>query len=271
MRWSLYRHDEEPDADEVDPGAPAGGLISTARDLVPWVVAHLNGGVCRGARVVSEGALAEMYTPQMIDNWACPFPELGHSSAALGWFVWTYRGHRLVLHGGAFGSQIVMMPSRRIGVIYLPTLGMYSNLYQEICFTVFDRLLGLEPLQWHERLMEDMAKQREKEKQDRAKAGCDRKAGTHPSRALEEFCGVYEHPACGKITVGLGGGSLFAKGGWDKLALRHYHYDSFELLSDSGDPIVRLTFHTDGKGIVSSFSGPMEPAVKDVVFTRASS
>ncbi|HET6487496.1 MAG TPA: serine hydrolase [Spirochaetia bacterium] len=267
----LYRHDTASDPDEINPGAPAGGLVSTARDLVPWVVAHLNGGACGDTRIVSEACLTEMHTPQMIDNWPCRYPEMGHSSAALGWFVWTYRGQRLVLHGGAFGSQIVMMPSRRIGIIYLPTLGMYSNLYEEICFTVFDRLLGLDPLPWHERLISEMGKQREKEAEEKAKGGCDRKAGTHPSRMVEDFCGVYEHPACGKVTISSSGGSLFAKGAWEKLPLRHYHYDSFELLSDSGDPVVRLTFHTDGTGVVSSFSGPMERSVKDVVFTRVSS
>ncbi len=57
---TLYKHDRLPDPDEVHPGAPAGGLVSTANDMAPWLIAQLGGGVCAGVRIVSEATLAEM-------------------------------------------------------------------------------------------------------------------------------------------------------------------------------------------------------------------
>jgi CubicO group peptidase (beta-lactamase class C family) len=271
-RLMLYRHDHMPGPDEVNPMSPGGGLVSTANDMVPWLVTQLNGGVCAGKRVVSEQSLAEMHTPQMIDNWPCPFPELGHSSAGLGWFIWTYRGFRLVLHGGFFGSQLVMLPAKRIGIAFMPTLGMHSALWEDVCFTVFDRLLELPALPWHERLLEDMAKQVAKEKEDKAKARIQRRSGTNPSRALQDFCGRYEHPGYGSFKISADGVELRISAGDDEtFPLRHFHFDTFEIQFPDEDDGPKITFCTDAKGCVASISAPFEPAVRDIVFTRSAS
>jgi CubicO group peptidase (beta-lactamase class C family) len=266
----LYRHAEDGDPDEVHAGAPAGGLVSTAREMGPWLIAQVNGGACGGTRIVSAATLAEMHTPQMIDNWPRTFPEMGPSACALGWFTWTYRGHPLVLHGGFFGSQLVMIPSRRVAVAFLPTLGMHSHLYLVACFTVFDRLLGLDPQPWQERFMEQGKKDREKLAADAARARVVPVAGTHPSRPLPAYCGTFSHPAYGVLTIDEDSAGLGIRfNGDERVALRHFHHDTFEMRDEEDDYSVRFTFQADARGGLSTLSAPLEPAVRDIVFARA--
>lgn len=261
-----YKTHQELDPDFTFPRAPAGGINSSANEMAAWVIMQLNKGKYMGKQIISEASIKEMHSPSMIDNWNAPYEELGESSCGLGWFIWAYRGHKLVLHGGFFGSQVFLMPGRKIGVVFLPTLG--SALHEVVAFNIFDRLLGLDAIPWHQRKKEEVARTKAKEREEKEKAVPDRRPGTQPSRPLADFCGTYEHPAYDKLTVKTDGEKLILAHPDMDFALRHYHYDTFELLSDTGDPMLKITFHTDAKGIVSSATAPMEPAVKDIEFKR---
>jgi hypothetical protein len=52
--------------------------------------------------------------------------------------------------------------------------------------------------------------------------------------------------------------------------MKHYHYDVFEVPFDPQDPFAKqkLSFFGDLNGDISSLSMPLEPRVKDIVFTR---
>jgi len=45
---------------------PAGSIHASARDLASWLNFHLSGGMNGGKRLISEQALAETHTPQMV-------------------------------------------------------------------------------------------------------------------------------------------------------------------------------------------------------------
>ncbi len=78
-------------------------------------------GGCRG----SEEQWARL-DPELVDRMRQPVVQVGEppwdESAALGWAVGTYRGHRTFGHSGfdpGFGSRLVVVPSRRTGVVVL--------------------------------------------------------------------------------------------------------------------------------------------------------
>lgn len=50
--------------------------------------------------------------------------------------------------------------------------------------------------------------------------------------------------------------------------MSHYHYDTFEMKFVSMDISRPVSFFTDGKGNIGSFSVQLEPSVKEIVFTR---
>ena len=53
--------------------------------------------------------------------------------------------------------------------------------------------------------------------------------------------------------------------------LQHFHYDVFEVPEDPLSPIekTKVIFSTDARGDIASLSMPLQPDVKDIVFTRA--
>jgi CubicO group peptidase (beta-lactamase class C family) len=258
-----YKTNKEFDPEHIFPGSPAGGINSTANEIAKWMILQLNKGEYNGKRIVSEKAFAEMHSPQMIDNWNSPYEEHGESSCGLGWFIWSYRGHKVVLHGGFFGSQIFLIPQKKLGIAYMPTLG--SPLSDVVIFNMLDRMLGLDCINWNERKIKD----RDEALKNQKKPISERRPDTNPSHALSDFCGIFMHPAYGKFLVKTDGTKLFLDVEEDKVyELQHYHFDTFELLEDGEDP-VKMTFHTDARGNISSVSAPFEPAVKDIEFIRS--
>ena len=103
--------------------APSSTLHSNLVEMCRWLVAHLE-----PARVAAAGS-GEQWArldPELVDQMRQPVVEVGEppwdESAALGWAVGTYRGHRTFGHSGSdpgFGSRLVVVPSRRTGVIVL--------------------------------------------------------------------------------------------------------------------------------------------------------
>ena len=50
--------------------------------------------------------------------------------------------------------------------------------------------------------------------------------------------------------------------------MKHYHYDIFDFQNEFMDRPMKVSFFTDAKGNIGSLSVKLEPAVKDIVFTR---
>ena len=258
-----YKISEEVDPEFLFPRNPAEGINSTANELTKWMILQLNKGEYQGKRIVSEKAFLEMHSPQMIDNWNSPYEEHGESSCGLGWFIWGYRGHKVVLHEGFFGSHIYLIPQKKIGIAYMSTLK--SPLADIVIFNILDRMLGLDQINWNERKLREMVDALKNQQTPVS----DRKLDTKPSHALSEYSGIFKHPAYGMFDIKIDGTKLFLKeNGGKELKLRHYHYDTFELLDENREVAFRITFHTDAKGYVNSVSAPRESGVKDIIYIR---
>ncbi len=103
--------------------APSSTLHSNLVEMCRWSVAHFE-----PARVAAAGS-GEQFArldSGLVDQMRQPVVEVGEppwdESATLGWAVGTYRGHRTFGHSGSdpgFGSRLVVVPSRRTGVIVL--------------------------------------------------------------------------------------------------------------------------------------------------------
>ena len=100
---------ESEDTDD-DVLAPAGSLKASAREMALYMQMLVKGGVApNGTRIVSEAALAEMWTPLL--------EEYG-----MGWEIVEVDGLRLVSHTGAydgFVSVIGLLPDAKVGFVLL--------------------------------------------------------------------------------------------------------------------------------------------------------
>ncbi len=258
-----YKGYKEMDPDYISPRCPAGGINTTANEIANWMILQLNKGEFKGKRIISEKAFEQMHSPQMVDNWNSPYEEHGESSCGLGWFIWAYRGEKLAVHSGFFGSQVFLLPKRNIGITVMPTLG--SALTDITLFNIIDRLLGLDQIDWTARKINE----REEAKKNQIPAVSDQIEGTSASQPLEAFCGEFTDKGYGKFTVKLDEKGLYTEDDGHNHYLRHYHYDTFEMMESDDEAFCKVTFHTDAKGVISSVSMPFEPAVKDIVFTRS--
>ncbi|NIN10265.1 MAG: DUF3471 domain-containing protein, partial [Gemmatimonadales bacterium] len=235
-----------PRVEGVSPGrllqhrrdGPAGSINSSVEEMIRYVQLHIDKGVYNGAQILSEANADQMQTPQMVIPGAVQYDELGHSSYGMGLIVTTYRGRKLVHHGGGidgFISLLSFMPREKIGMIVLSNLSGNNPVPTIVTRGVFDRLLQLEPVDWMARVKEQQAKADEAEEAgDKASAKVE---GTAPSHPLADYAGNYEHPGYGLLSVKLGdSGELRASYQDTSAPLEHYHYDVFQVAEDPLNP-----------------------------------
>jgi hypothetical protein len=253
----------------IDQIGPAGAVNSNVTDMARWVRLHLSDGTVDGNRIISTSTLHMLHEPQVVIGGSPRSKELLFNLYAMGWMVQAFHGHRLVHHGGnidGFTSLVSFMPDDDAGVVIL-TNKNGTELPTALMLTVYERLLGMERVDWSGRLKERidtaMAKMKEEPKEDR-----DRVKGTHPSHPLKDYVGEFEHPAYGVMTITMENDHLKATYNGISSPLEHYHYDIFKtteapLLGD-----LKLQFLTNVHGAIDRVSAPLEPAVENIVFTR---
>lgn len=256
----------------IDQIGPAGSINSNAEDMARYVLLHLQKGKHEGKQILSEAQAAAMQTPQMVVPGALPYKEVGHSQYGMGLGVGVYRGHKVVSHGGGidgFTALLTFLPQDGIGMIILTNCGG-SALPTVVARNIFDRLLGLDPIPWAERFKEQVKKQKASEEEAKKKGYTPRREGTQPSHDLQEYAGEYEHPGYGIARVDREGEALKLTYYTLSAPLKHYHYDIFEVPDDPALAFdgLKVSFFTNVKGEIGSLSAPLEPNVKDIVFTR---
>jgi len=263
----------------IDAVGPAGSINSCLNDMTKWVMLHLGKGSYKGRQVISEGSIGQMHTPTMpvpssFFSEIGEFKEIGDINYGLAWFMHSYRGPKLIHHGGnidGFSSLISFMPDEDMGVVVLTNQNS-SMLPFLLTFTLYDRLLGLSPIDWHQRMLDIVKKGEEAEKKGEQKNEELRHKDTKPSHALEAYTGEYVHPGYGPFKVTLKDGELKGLVNALELDMPHYHYDTFSGKTEALEGMeLKISFTTDADGNIASLSLPIEPNVKDIVFTRVAS
>jgi CubicO group peptidase (beta-lactamase class C family) len=90
---------------------PAGALSVTAEDISHFMMAHLQDGQYRGARILKPETVALMHSAQFAAH-----PLLPHM--CLGFYEETHNGHRIIGHGGDtqwFHSDLHLMQDENLG------------------------------------------------------------------------------------------------------------------------------------------------------------
>ena len=246
---------------------PAGGINSCIDDMLSYVRAHLAPGE---DGPVSAAAAAEMHAPQIMIPEDKTFPESTRFGYGLGWLVGQYRGHRIVEHNGGvdgFLTDCMMLPDDGIGIVVLTNY--WSPMGSCIAYRAFDELLGLEPIDWPDRMQGLLDTMRAA--QEKARAEAVPSIGGRGARPLEDYAGDFEHPGYGRFSVSVDGGRLVPSFGTLDLWLAHKHFDVFELAwHELTEQDIRfpLTFQTSPDGSIDSLTIPLEDAVDPIRFDR---
>jgi CubicO group peptidase (beta-lactamase class C family) len=238
--------------------APAGAVQSTVRDLARWMIFHAT----RKPALVGERTWRELHSPQ-VEMPAPREPEVQDAWYALGWVHESYRGHPLVFHDGAidgFTVHLGFLPETGQALILLANRDSAREALTALAYSAYDRLLGLEPLDWAERIQE-------------APTPLQPVRPVALDFPIAEVVGRYQHPAYGVLTVQARGSDLVLR--FRSLCLTLAYLGERRFLSrepgDSGVPQLSVQFSKPRAGEPPKLLVPLnfEPGDPVEVFTRA--
>ncbi len=262
----------------IDAIGPAGNINASAADMARYLILHMNQGKLDGKQLIPAAQIRGMHIPQMVmptsPNPGAGGAEVGFQQYGMGFMVGTYRGRKLVQHGGnidGFSAQMSFLPDDSVGVIVLTNMNG-TQTRDFIPFMVYDRMLGLSQIDWSGRYLDQAERARARADSARGRQVASKVAGTKPSHSIADYAGTYSHPGYGDIRVSLNGDKLqFTYGIYQGVGLNHWHYDVFE--TEPASPAIprrmRVQFHMDPDGKIASLTVPIEPAIKPVSYTKA--
>ncbi|NIO28533.1 MAG: serine hydrolase [Candidatus Latescibacteria bacterium] len=258
----------------IDNVGPAGSINSSAADMAEWVKFQLNEGKVNETQVVSPLTIQELHRPHIVVHGGLlarlfTQPEMPHMMYGLGWFVQPYRGHEMIHHGGnidGFSAQVGFMPKDKIGLVVLTNLNGTPFPYV-IALNVFDRLLGLEEIDWNGRYKLMWSQLEQAEDQAEELEDINQKKNTKTSHPMEDYAGVYSHPAYGPIKIEKKHKALEAEYNGMTFELEHWHYDVFR---SKTEPLkgLKLAFLTNLNGDIDRVSVVLEQTVDAIEFER---
>ena len=262
-----------PYYEDTDGLAAAGAIISNIEDMSHWLIALMNNGKYNGKQILPPKVLQATLEPAIaLPNAAGQtrgWWEVLNQAYGMGRWTASYRGRLVAFHGGdlpGFHSQISFMPNEHIGVLVFVIGNHTAPLYNPISYNIYERLLGMEPTPWTDRLLDIRLKNKKAGMEARSKAGFGRVPDTKPSHALTDFVGEYEHPAYGTLKIGMKDNQLQFDFHKIVLPLAHFHYDRFDTPNDEENGKWSVNFSTNPQGDIDRATMSLDEG--EVTFVR---
>lgn len=261
--------------------APAGSINSSVNDMAKWLMLWINAGKFQGKEILPSAYVGEAMSSQMVVSGSLPSrerPDMYLANYGLGWMLSSYRGHYRVEHGGninGFSASTSFFPTDSIGIVVLCNQNG-SQVPAQVRNLISDRLLRVPYRDWHTQAFSADTAARAKAKAAAKTNISNQKRGTSTSHVLSDYPGVYTSAGQESFEISLEKDSLFLRVPNEKLYLRHYHYDVFNLwdkndLTDNDTANIdgiKISFRMDEGGNIISASMPLEGPAKPIQFTR---
>jgi len=256
-----------------DSVAPAGAINSNLEDMAKFLAFVVNGGRIGSRAIVSKARMSQLTSAQIVIPGDPDYPLGGQLCYGLGWFVGTYRAHKLVYHpgtSGGFTSLVAFLPSEQIGIVILANKGG-TTVQNTIAQKVWDRALGLPSKDWAVNRPRKSAA-RAAISAASAEASPPANPSSSPSHRIEDYIGLYEHPGFGKIEIEGTEGGLTGKFNNAKVKLKHGNHDVFVGVKEAGNFMSdqSLQFRLDIDGRIDALLWDVESNVPRAVFVRHS-
>lgn len=270
---------EKVDYYNINGMGPAGSINSCSNDMATWVSTWIMGGNYKDKEIIPSGYLRAASSSQMVVSSGRPgqHPDIQFMNYGLGWFIESYRGHYLVEHGGnidGFSANVAFYPSDSIGIVVLVNQNG-SAVPETVRNLISDRLFALPAIPWAADMkaqLDEIAAASSKKKDT---ADTIQVKGTQLSHPLNDYTGYYSNPAFCDFTLTLENDTLRTTLGGQRVWLKHYHYDVFELVSaDKNDDFdsdskFLLNFATASNGTIESVSMKLDEPGKNTIFPRS--
>lgn len=200
--------------------APAGAILSNARDMAQWLRFQLGDGVYNGKRLVSSAALRETHTPQIVMS-AGPGTDTSRvtvfNTYGMGWMVQDYRRHLMWQHGGntdGMTTAVGMLPEEKFGVVVLSNMAG-AQLPGLLMRYLFDRQLGVPIRDLSAEAYARFLEQRRRADSVATAQAAQRDPRGQPPLPLTAYAGTYTDSLYGPVIVAVENGRLeLRRGEW---------------------------------------------------------
>ncbi len=221
-----------------DNSDPAGGIVTSARDIAQWLVVQLDSGrTAAGTRLFKPSTTRELWsvvTPLPVSS---PPPELkalrsNFAGYGLGFVLQEYRGYKLVSHTGGlsgFVSRIAMIPELRLGVAVFTNQESGAAFYSLTCH-ILDYYIGGEQTDWITAYSLSTARDDSLLAARERRTVMQRDSLSRPSLPLERYAGDYEDAWYGTISIAREGNGLVMRFSHSPAMvgdIEHWQYDTF--------------------------------------------
>lgn len=251
---------------------PTGSINSNMEDMSRYLTMYLAGGKFENKTILNTADIVEMTNPQMVMADARRFEEISSTQYGMGFFLTHYRGERLVHHGGNMpgaSSLLSFLPTKNIGVFTTANMSG-ARLPTIVTYAIYDRLLGMKPIDWSARFWDIKEKDKASEENAKKQKLTPRKTGTKPVHALTDYAGDYAHPGYGTIKFTESSGALTGIYNGLSSTFPHFHYEVFEAPDDKLNDLsqTKIQFVTNLDGDVGSVLIALETSIKPIEFIR---
>ncbi len=270
--WDENEVPKRLDYKPISTMAPTGAINSNMEDMARYLRMLLANGQFEGKTILNAADIIEMTNPQMVMPDARLFDEISATQYGMGFFLTHYRGEKLVHHGGNMpgaSSLLSFLPNKKMAVFTTVNLSA-SSLPTVLTYAVYDRLLGLKPVDWSGRFWDRKEKTKASEAAAKKQNLSPRKFGTSLSHRLADYAGDYGHPGYGVISFTAQGQNLSGTYNGLNSSFLHFHYDVFEAPDDKLNELAKLKaqFLTDIDGEISAVRIGLESVIKPIEFLR---
>jgi len=248
---------------DMTTAAPAGGILSSAKDMAQWCRAQLNDGRLGEKQQIPAAIIPITHRP-VIDTGQKIEHLFDHGLLfnfyGMGWTYKDYRRQTMISHEGGIdgmSAYVSMLPEQKVCVVTLSNLSPASNARLGLFAIhnwIYDRFLGVESTDWLEHLDNILAELNSAEVQRAPEQQEQRVKNTSPSLALEKYAGVFHHPLQGNIVITFEDEKLrLLYGETFSAILEHWNFDTFQAHWDQpGQPPVPIQFLLDTSGAVNA-------------------
>lgn len=242
----------------MDDIAPAGAIVSSARDMAQWLRFQLADGVYDGKRLVNSAALRETHTPQMLVGAGAPGTDsvTRFITYGMGWIIQDYRRQIVWQHGGGTDGMTTamgMLPEQKFGVVVVSN--MFGTPLPDLLMRwLFDRQLGAPMRDLSAETLARFAPLRRMSDSIERVQVTQRAVGTKPPLPLPAYAGTYVDSLYGEATVSLEGERLTMRRGDWTAPLEYWSGSNFRWgrLSSAALPNLFVRFDATPDGKVST-------------------
>lgn len=232
--------------------APAGGVNSSASDMLKWIRFLLDHGVTPdGKRLIREASLENMWSihnPQGISPGTKKrWPSIHFRGYGLGFGLMDYQGRKIISHGGAVDGQIsrvVLVPEENLGFVILTNSN--NSLPTYLMYEILDRFFGSEEKDWAAKGLTDEKRYQDSRVKIMEQFLTPKYPDTHPTLPLKSYSGTYSGKVYGDVEVVFEDEVLklkFIPTPMFTGTLKHWQYDTFILTLDQVPSLPKGKVH----------------------------